>query len=69
MYFLRNFIIILRVFHFRCSEFISVQKQCDAELYRFFLQLLEHHAVCLEDLFELSNNFNAPLIHEASRTF
>jgi hypothetical protein len=39
------------------------------ELYRLFLQLLEHHAVCLEDLFELSINFNAPLIHEASRTF
>ena len=39
------------------------------ELYRLFLQFLEHHAVCLKDLFEFSNNFNAPLIHEASRTF
>ena len=69
MYFLHNFIIIFWVFHFRWSEFISLQKHCDVELYRFFLQLLAHHAVCLEDLFELSNNFNAPLIHEVSRIF
>jgi len=33
-----------------------------------FLQLLEDHVVWIEDLFELSNNFDAPLLYEASRT-
>lgn len=46
-----------------------MQKHYDVELYPFFLQLLEHHAVYLEDLFELSNNFDAQLIQETSRMF
>jgi hypothetical protein len=33
-----------------------------------FLQLLEDHAVWIEDLFELSSNFDAPLLYEAYRT-
>jgi len=33
-----------------------------------FLQLLEDHAVWIKDLFELSDNFDAPLLCEASGT-
>jgi hypothetical protein len=31
------------------------------KLFLFFFKLLEHRAVWLEDLFQLSNNFDAPI--------
>jgi hypothetical protein len=66
----KYFIIILRVLHFRWSEFLfCAETLCWGAVSFFFLQLLEHHAVCLEDLFELLNNFNTPLIQEVFITF
>lgn len=42
--------------------FFSLQKQCNEELFLFFyffFKILERHVVWLEDLFELSNDFDA----------
>jgi hypothetical protein len=49
-----NILVLFLVFSF------SVQKHCDGELFLFFLQLLEQHAVWLEDLFKLLKNFDPP---------
>jgi len=47
------------VFFLRFSLFSH--EYCNGELLLFFLHLLEHYAEWLEDPFELSNNFNAPI--------
>jgi hypothetical protein len=47
--------------YFLFSVLFSVQKLCDGEPPLFPLQLLEHSAVWLEDILELSNNFDAPV--------
>ena len=39
---------------------VSFQKQGDLKFFFFPLQLPEYHVVWLEDLFELSSNFDAP---------
>jgi len=41
-------------FIFAGRSFFSLQKHCDGALRVFFSELLEHHAVWLEDLFVMS---------------
>lgn len=43
---------------FSTSLFFYLQKHCDWCYFVFPLQLLEHHTLSLEDLFELSNSFD-----------
>jgi len=44
---------------------LFLQKCSDGELLLFFLQLLEHYAVWLEDPFDLPNYFKAPICGRA----
>lgn len=57
-------------FTFAGWSFLSLQKHWWwAAVPHPTTQLLEYHVIWLENLFKLSNNFDAPLLHEAARTF